>query len=80
MKNSIKMLLERRVHAGALRTHILQHESVLTSGRGYTQVVEESEDPSTYEIRSAAPVDMATPYRNRTQRTVAAAMRTMSTH
>lgn len=80
MKNSIKMLLERRVHAGALRTHILQHESVLTSGRGYTQVVEESEDPSTYEIRSAAPVDLASPYRNRTQRRVAAAMRTMSTH
>lgn len=79
MKNSIKMLLERRVRASALRTHIIQHESVLTSGRGYTQVVEESEDPMVHEIRSAAPVDLATPYRNRTQRTVAAAMRTMST-
>lgn len=79
MKNSIKMLLERRVNASALRTHIIQHESVLTSGRGYTQVVEESEDPMVHEIRSAAPVDLATPYRNHTQRTVAAAMRTMST-
>jgi len=77
LQTSITMLFERRVRHETLQTHLIQHESVMTSGRGYTQAIEEA-DPENHEIRSAAPTDMTSPFRNPIQRTVAHAMRTMS--
>lgn len=77
LQTSITMLIERRVRGEALHTHLIQHESVMTSGRGYTQAIEEA-DPQNHEIRSAAPTDVTSPFRNPVQRTVAMAMRTMS--
>lgn len=77
LQTSITLLVERRVHGHTLHTHLIQHESVMTSGRGYTQAIEEA-DPENHEIRSAAPTDVTSPFRNPIQRTVAHAMRTMS--
>jgi Mg-chelatase subunit ChlD len=77
LNNSVKLLVERRVEPRALRTHIVQHESVMTSGRGYTQTIDDESDP--VELRSAAPTAVPTPFRNRTQNMVASVMRTMST-
>ncbi len=77
--NSVTMLVERRVRAQALRTHLVQHEAVMSTGHGYTQTIEEPEDPHTHEIRSAMPTDTTTPFRNNYQRNIASVMRTMST-
>lgn len=77
LQTSITMLVEHRIHAQALRTHLVQHESVMTSGRGYTQTIEEA-DPDNHEFRSATPADITSPFRNPAQRTMAHAMRSMS--
>ena len=79
LTNSITMLLQRRSLPQSLRTHLVQHEAVMSSGHGYTQSIEQDEDPNTYEVRSAMPVDDSrTPFRNNTQRTIASVMRSMT--